>query len=363
MVTLVHAEPMTTLHGELEKELDKYIQLQKSPGISAAISLDDSVVYSGQAGSSNLELGAETSADSVFRMGSLTKQFTAAAIMKLQEKKLLNISDSILDHLTGIPSSWRTVKIAHLLNHTSGIPSYTDFPSDISRRDGSIEHKDVIDIIRNKDIEFNPGDKWHYSNSNYYLLGMIIEKVSGKSYDKFLIEDLLNALSPHSISYCYTDKLIKNRASGYAKEQSADNSVIWKNSIFINMLMPYSAGGLCATSVDLIRWNLALSSGQIISQASYEAMIINRKLNDGSLTNYGYGLGITRDEAGAVITHAGGIPGFRSSLVYYPEKKLGIAVLVNAENEDPSKINKILTTRMLEKIAGANPKQGRSTKK
>lgn len=358
MATLIHAEPMTTLHGELEKELNTYIQLQKSPGVSAAVSLDGSIVYSGQAGFSNLELGAQTSADSVFRIGSLTKQFTAAAIMKLQENNRLNINDSILDHLSGIPSSWRTVKIENLLNHTSGIPSYTNFPSDISGRDGLIEHKDVIDIIRNKNLEFNPGYKWHYSNSNYYLLGMIIEKVSGKNYDQFLTEDLLSPLSPHNISYCYTDKIIKNRASGYVKDRSTENTVIWKNSIFINMLMPYSAGGLCATSVDLIRWSLALSSGQIITPTSYRAMITNRKLNDGSLMNYGYGLGLAHDENGDVISHSGGIPGFRSSLIYYPKIQLGIAILINAEDEDPSTMNKIITTRILEKMTSSGSTKG-----
>lgn len=344
--SFVYAQPIETLDSKLDKELNNYIELGKGPGISAAVSMGSSLVYSGQAGFSDLELGTRVSKNSVFRIGSITKQFTAAAILKLQELQRLSANDSILDYLEGVPSSWRSVKISNLLNHTSGIENYSETPDDIDRIDGPVLHKNIIDRIRNKNLLFKPGEKWNYSNTNYYLLGMIIEKASGKSYDSFLMGELLGGLAPHSISYCYTDRLIANRASGYAKAQSTDITGVWINSTFINMLTPFSAGALCATSEDLVRWNLALSSGKIISPESYASMITNIKLTDGSPTNYGYGIGVLEGEDGVQIFHEGGIPGFRSSLVYYPEKKICIAILINDENEDAFKVSNILKTHI-----------------
>lgn len=347
VISLACAQPMEALKDELDRELMNYIASEKGPGISAAVSVDGVVVYSGQAGFRNLETGMEVSKDSVFRIGSITKQFTAAAILKLQDMKRLSVNDSVVDHLPGMPSRWRAIRLSNLLNHTSGIPSYSEHIADIDHADEQVAHKDIINSIRKKKLLFKPGKKWDYSNTNFYLLGMIIEKVSGKTYDAFLIDDLLVALDPHSISYCYTDRLVKNRAHGYVKDSSSDAAGAWKNSRFINMLTPFSAGALCGTSDDLVRWNSALSSGRIISPESYVEMTTNRKLNDGNFSKYGYGIGLDEDEDGARILHGGGIPGFSSSLVYYPESKIGIAVLINDEDEDPFKINKIFIKHVL----------------
>src|SRR5690606_14139879 len=131
------------------------------------------------------------SKDSVFRIGSITKQFTAAAILKLQDMKRLSVNDSVVDHLPGMPSRWRAIRLSNLLNHTSGIPSYSEHIADIDHADEQVAHKDIINSIRKKKLLFKPGKKWDYSNTNFYLLGMIIEKVSGKTYDAFLIDDLL----------------------------------------------------------------------------------------------------------------------------------------------------------------------------
>lgn len=346
IASFAYPQPREALKSKLDRELVDYIDLGKGPGISAAVSINGSLVYSGQAGFSDLELGTRVSKDSVFRIGSITKQFTAAAILKLQELKRLNTNDSILDHLQEAPSSWRTVKISNLLNHTSGIENYSEIPDDIDSMDGSVSHKYIINRVRNKILLFNPGEKWSYSNTNFYLLGMIIERASGKSYDSFLMDELLGGLAPHNISYCYTDRLIANRVSGYAKAQGTNTNDLWINSAFINMLTPFSAGALCATAEDLVRWNLALSSGNIISPESYASMITNRKLNDGSPTNYGYGVGVLEGEDGVRIFHEGGIPGFRSSLVYYPEMKVCIAILINDESEEPFKVSKVLKTHI-----------------
>lgn len=352
IVSFSHANPGETLKDELDRALALHVSQHKSPGISVAISIDGAVVYLGQAGLSDLELGVNASKDSIFRIGSITKQFTAAAIMKLQEMKRLNIDDLVLDHLEGMPSSWNGVKISHLLSHTSGIASYTDFPDDLARRAGPIPHKEVIDIIRNEKLQFKPGEKWYYSNTNFYLLGMIIEKVGGKSYDAFLTSEVLSALAPHTIAYCSTEELIKNRVSGYAIDQSTDKPGTWKNALFINMFMPFAAGGLCASSEDLIHWNSALSQGKIVSPESYKAMITNRKLNDGTFTDYGYGLGIGERDAGFNIVHAGGIPGFSSILEYYPEKGIAIAALLNSEEANTFEVSHMLTTLVLKFLPG-----------
>jgi CubicO group peptidase (beta-lactamase class C family) len=278
----------------------------------------ENILLSKGYGSANLEWEVANSPASKFRIGSVTKQFTAAAILLLEERGRLSVDDPVRKHLADAPAAWQDVTIFHLLTHTSGIPSFTGFPDYQSTMALPVTIEKLVERFRDKPLEFKPGDRMNYSNSGYVLLGHLIEKISGKSYAQFLQENIFTPLGMTGSGYDSNAVVIAYRASGYGP---GPNGPV--NAPFLHMTIPHGAGALYSTTEDLLRWNQALYGGKLLTAASLKRMTTPVK-ND-----YGFGLVITTSNGRTTFSHSGGINGFNSYLAYYPESRVTVAVLAN----------------------------------
>jgi len=285
---------------------------------SVLVARDGQVLVSRGYGHANLEWNIPNTPATRFRLGSITKQFTAAAILLLEERGKLRIEDPVKKHLPDAPAAWDQVTIFHLLTHTSGIPSFTGFPDYQSSKMVSTPVEKTVARFSDKPLEFQPGEKWNYSNSGYVLLGRLIEKISGQTYEDFIQESIFTPLGMKESGYDSNIRLIPQRASGYSPSPKGP-----VNAEFIHMSIPHAAGALYSTTEDLLRWTQALFGGKLLSPASLEKMTTPFK-ND-----YAFGLEVRTSNGRRVINHGGGIEGFNTTLAYHPETKLTIAVLAN----------------------------------
>lgn len=279
----------------------------------------------------------------VFRIGSITKQFTAAAVMKLVEEEKLSLDNELTKYLPEYPTSGRRVTIRHLLEHTSGIKSYTSLGQRwVEKIRLDLTHEELLALFKDEPFDFEPGTKFLYNNSGYYLLGMIIERVTGKSYADHMSETFFRPLGLESTSYCSERALIRQRARGYTVREGA-----LFNAEPLSMTQPYAAGALCSTVQDLVRWQEALVGGEVVSKASYRAMTTSGKLADGTSTGYGFGLALGELEGRPLVGHDGGINGFATSLSYLPGEELTVVVLANSEAANPTRLGQRIMRRAL----------------
>ena len=302
----------------------------QSPGLSIAVirAGRDTLIYEGY-GKADLENDVPATAATVYRIGSITKQFTAAAVMRLVEKGSVRLGDSIGKYLPDLPKAWRPVKVRQLLNHTSGIPSYTDLGDSWAKRWGEYMPPDtLVALTANKPMDFAPGTGWRYDNTGYVLLGMLLEKVSGEPYAAYLDSTLFQPLGLTHTLYCDRAPLIPHRANGYQRKGSD-----FTNAPYLDMSQPFAAGALCSTVGDLARWNRLLATGKVVSRASYARMTTPE--GNAGLSHYGFGL--VRGAVGShiMIGHGGGIHGFITANAYFPSDSLSITVLANASPSDP----------------------------
>ena len=284
-------------------------------------------------GLANVELDVPASPKTKFRLGSVTKQFTAASILLLQERGKLNLKDPVKKYMPDAPVAWSKITIFNLLTHTSGIPNFTSFTDYGSREPFVTTPEELVARFREKELDFQPGEQWSYSNSGYVLLGYLIEQISGESYAQFVKENIFKPLGMADSGYDSNSAILQNRASGYA---AGPNGLV--NAGYVNMTVPFSAGGLYSTTEDLLRWEQALFGGKLLSAASLKEMTTPFK-ND-----YACGLEVRTVNGHQVIDHGGGIEGFNTFLAYYPEDKLTVIVLGNVNGTAPRQIAQDLGT-------------------
>jgi CubicO group peptidase (beta-lactamase class C family) len=312
---------------DLTPKFDEYLSGLVDQGRfsgSVLVARDGKVVFSKGYGLANVEFDALNAPETRFRLGSITKQFTAAAILLLQERGKLSAQDPICKYFDNCPAAWSEVTIHHLLSHTGGIPSFTSFPDYLPKMMMPVTTQEMIARFKDKPLDFKPGEKWSYSNSGYYLLGCIIEKAAGESYESFLQKSVFDPLKMTSTGYEHHDTILKKRATGYSLAKGEK-----VNSAYIDMTQPYAAGALYATVGDLFLWNEALYSGKLVSAKSLEAMTTPVK------NNYGYGLGIDSKSSRKTISHGGGINGFSTYIARFPDQKVTVVVLRNADYGAP----------------------------
>ncbi|HWM95162.1 MAG TPA: serine hydrolase [Thermoanaerobaculia bacterium] len=294
------------------------------PGAAVLVAKDGKVLLRKGYGMANLELGVPIQPDMVFKIASVTKQFTATAILMLQERGKLSVDDEITKYLPDYPTHGQKITIHHLLTHTSGIPSYTSMPEWVPRWREDMTVQQAIDMFKGKPLDFNPGEKQSYSNSGYTLLGAIIEKASGKSYEDFVEQEIFAPLGMKRSRYGHDTELVPGRVTGYDRTEEG-----YRLAPYLSMTQPYSAGSLMSTVDDLALWAEALSSGKLIRKESLERMTTPAKLTTGKPNNYAYGLAIWEEDGARIVEHDGGIPGFFSDLLSIPDGRLVVVVLSN----------------------------------
>jgi CubicO group peptidase (beta-lactamase class C family) len=312
--------------SRMEQVVQSYVSSKQFMG-SVLIARDKTIVLDKGYGYANLEWNVPNSPTTKFRSGSITKQFTSASIFLLQERGKLKVDDAVKKYMPDAPAAWDKVTIFNLLTHTSGIPSFTGFPDYASTDAIPTTPEKLVARFRDKPLEFQPGEKWNYSNSGYVLLGYLIEKISGQSYAHFVQENIFVPLGMKGSGYDSNSALILHRASGYSP--GATGLV---NAGFIDMSIPLSAGGLYSTTEDLLLWEQGLFGGKLLSSASLQKMTTAFK------DDYACGLAVRTVKGLKLIEHGGGIEGFNTQLSYYPDKKLTVVVLGNLNGPSPSEI-------------------------
>lgn len=304
------------------------------PGAAALIVRDGKILYRKGFGMANMELDVKMSPDHVFRIGSITKQFTSCAILKLAEEGKLDLQDDITKYIDDYPTHGYTITIEHLLTHSSGIKSYTsmsDWTDEVRRKD--FTPTELIDFFKNQPMDFAPGEEFRYNNSAYFLLAYIIELVSGKTYESYIEESFFKPLGMENSYYGSTSRIIQNRADGYALGEDG-----LKNDDFLSMTQPYGAGSLLSTVDDLHVWYKAVMDHKVISEESLRKATTSYVLNNGRKTGYGYGWFLRNIQGSPGIAHGGGINGYLTASMFLPEEQLFVTVFSNCTCNDPGGI-------------------------
>ena len=312
--------------GRMDQIVQSYVSNKQFMG-SVLVARGNEVLFSKGYGSANLEWEIPNTPSTKFRLGSVTKQFTAASILLLEERGKLKVDDPVKKYLPAAPAAWNKMTIFHVLTHTAGIPNFTGFADYASSEPFPTTPEKLVARFRDKPLEFEPGEKWNYSNSGYVLLGYLIEQISGQSYERFVQENIFTPLGMKDSGYDSNSAVIARRAAGYAP---GPNGPV--NAGFIHMSVPYAAGSLYSTTEDLLRWEQGLFGGKLLSAASLQKMTTPFK------SDYAFGVQVHTVNGRKVIDHDGGIEGFNTRLAYYPQDKLTVVVLGNLKGPAPQQI-------------------------
>lgn len=326
--TLCNIATSQTLNDQqLTAEIDKLLSPQfkiNEPGAEILIARKSQIFYKKAFGMANLELNIPMKLDMVFRIGSLTKQFTAVAILQLMEQGKLSLQDEITKFIPDYPMQRQHITIEHLLTHTSGIKAYTSMKEmgEIRRKD--MKPTEVIGFFKNQPMDFTPGTKWKYNNSGYFLLGYIIELITGKPYSVYVEDAFIKPLGLSDTYYGSDTRIIKNRVGAYDKDK--DDFV---NAEMMSMTIPYAAGAMQSTTADFFKWYQALLSYQLVKKETLDQAFKSYVLSDGKPSNYGYGWFQGSIQGSATVEHTGSINGFRTIELYLPAEDIFIALFSN----------------------------------
>lgn len=313
---------------------------KNAPGTVIYLSRGDQVLYKRAFGKASIELDVDMKVDNLFRLGSVSKQFTACAILKLVEQGKLSLGDDIRKYIPDFPEKNEAISIEALLTHTSGVINYTGlsrFTEEMKRKD--LSPKQLIDLFKDEPLEFKPGTDYKYSNSGYVLLGYIIEKLTGKPYGEYIDEIIFKPLGMKN-SYCDSStKLIVGRVPGYVQRNGH-----YRNADFLSMTLPYAAGSLVSNPADIQKWYNALHNSQFLKPETIKKAFSSFKLSNGRLTGYGYGWETGNVQGSASVKHVGVINGFFTYAAYLPHENLSISILRNCDS--PADLD-IIASKML----------------
>ncbi len=330
------------LRATLDSLASGFVAGNSTPGTAIAVVRGtDTLLFRGY-GTANLEVSTPVSVTSVFEIGSVTKQFTASAVLQLAEQGKLALTDSIGRWVPNLPLKWRRVTITQLLNHTSGIPSYTEVGESWVKRWGEeMTGAQLVALTAGKPFDFAPGTSWKYNNTGYVLLGMLVEARAGRAWGEDFAARFFAPLGMTRTMYCERKLVIADRAAGYSRE-GKDR---WANAPYLAMSQPHAAGALCSSIGDLLTWNRALHGGKILSSASYTAM--TTPAGSAAPKQYGFAMGRQDLNGHVVLTHGGGIPGFLTANTFVPDAQLSVTVLTNGDANDPGELATQLTRAAL----------------
>jgi CubicO group peptidase (beta-lactamase class C family) len=338
LFNLSYAQPKDD--KQLATYFDKILSEQfktDEPGVTVLVSRNGQIIYKKAFGIANLELNAPMQVDNVFWIASIGKQFTAVAILQLMEQGKLNLQDEITKFIPDYPTQGNKITIEHLLTHTSGIHNYSGMKDPEKKLAFDCTPNEVIDFFKNLPMRFVPGTKWEYSNSGYFLLGYIIEKITGKLYSEYLEENFFKPLGMTNSLFANNKRIIKNRVGAYSY---GDNG--FENSRPINMTHVFSAGAIQSTVEDFFKWHQAVYTYKLVKKETLDKAFTRYNLTDGKETDYGYGWKLGYVYESPSIWHGGGIEGFGATEIYLPKEDVFVVVFSNCDCIYP----KVITTRL-----------------
>jgi CubicO group peptidase (beta-lactamase class C family) len=328
LLILLAALPLSAGADQIDDYVKARMQKGNIPGLSLAIVKNGRVVRAGGYGYANVELKVPPTEETAYEIGSTTKSFTATAVMMLVEEGKIGLDEKIGSYLSGLPEPWRPITVRQLLSHTSGIKEYVQDMRQAVR--DMREPADAFKAVGSAPLQFPPGSRARYSNTNFVLLGLMVEKVAGEPYSTFLSKRIFNPLGMSRTRMNDPEAVILNRAQGYRWRDGK----LW-NQPGITEAAAFSAGGLISTVKDLAKFDDALYSGQLLKPGTREMMWTPVKLADGSSPGvlnfgaYGLGWGLDEHDGHRCVWHGGSSLGFRGAFLDFPEDRLSIVVLTN----------------------------------
>ncbi len=319
--------------------VDDYIRAQMAehriPGVAVNVIQNGLNVKGAAYGLADLEQNMPVTTNTAFEIGSITKQFTTAGILLLQQEGKLSVDDKIGKFLNPVPDSWTNITIKHLLSHTSGIRNYTGLTGfELTRH---LTQKQFLNEIVKQPLDFQPGESWKYCNTGFNLLGFIVENVSGTNYWPYMEQKVFRRLGMGATTDRRPSRIIPNRAHGYEQSNHA-----WINRDY-DLTDVFSAGAIVSTVGDLAKWNAALDREDLLDETSKEQMWTPAKLHNGKASKYGFGWFIDTVEKHKNIGHGGSTSGFSASIQRFPDDKLAVIILTNTDEQ--------IATTMAKKIA------------
>lgn len=334
----------------IDEFVQKQLESQKVAGASIAVLRDGKILTAKGYGFENLENKTPASAETVYEIASLTKQFTAAGIMLLAEEGKIKIDAPVSVYLENLPEKWRAVTVRQLLTHTSGIKNYTAAAGFNPVQD--YKRDEILNLVAADALDFEPGANWNYSNTNYFLLGLMIEKVSGDSYARFLQRNIFATLGMTNTRFNDPAETIAHRAAGYS---FAGGEL--KRAALNNPNQSFSAGALLSTVTDLAKWDAALMNETLLKKASLDESWTPAKLSTGKTATYGFGWGVSRYRGLDFVGHSGAISGFSSNITRFTADKLTVIVLTNSSGRAAEKIALEAAALYLPQLAQNAPAQ------
>ncbi len=330
------------IETKIDSLILKEFKDKNGPGAVFLVAKNGKPIYEKAFGKANIELNTNLTNEYVFQLGSMTKQFTAIAILMLEEEGKLNTKDTISKYIPNYPSG-NKITIHHLLTHTSGIKDFTKMKSlrDIAQKE--MTPKMMVDFFKNEPIDFVPGEKFDYNNSGYFLLGYIIELVSGASYEDFIEKYIFQKVGMNQSYYASDRQIIDKRAYGYQKKESG-----YVNKTIINFSVPFSSGSLMSTTSDMLKWQNALNQNLLLYAETSKKAFSKYKLNNGEVFTYGYGWHIKEIKGTPTREHGGSIFGFKTMGVYIPGEDIYVIGFSNCDCNSPTKITQDIAKLALE---------------
>lgn len=314
---------------------------KNGPGGVFMVAKQGKPIYQKAFGKANLELNVDLKTEDVFQLGSMTKQFTAVAILQLEEQGKLNVNDLVSKFIPDYPNG-NKITLHHLLTHTSGIKDFTKMKSlqQIGQKD--LSPTEMIAFFKNEPVDFPPGEKFDYNNSGYFLLGYVIEIVSGEKYEDYIKKYIFDKAEMTNSRYANDIAIIANRAYGYHKKE---NGYVNKSRISFNI--PYSSGALMSTLDDMLKWQNALNKNLMVSANTLKKSFSKYRLNNGEEFTYGYGWHIKDINGIEAREHGGSIFGFKTMGVYIPSKDIYVLGFSNCDCNSPTQVTRDIAELVL----------------
>lgn len=342
-------DPLNTVSAQsFEAKADSLILTifkdKDGPGGAFLVAQHGKVIYQKAFGKANLELDVNLTPENVFQLGSMTKQFTAIAVLILEEQGKLDVKDPVSKYIPDYPSG-DNITIHHLLTHTSGIKDFTKMKSLSTIAQKDMSPKMMVDFFKNEPADFAPGEKFEYNNSGYVLLGYLIELVSGEIYKDFIQKNIFDKAGMSQSYYASDRQVIKKRAYGYHKKEYG-----YVNKTVISFSVPFSSGALMSTAGDMLKWQNALNQKLLLNAEETKKAFSKYKLNNGEEVAYGYGWHIKEMNGVPDREHGGSIFGFKTMGVYIPGEDIYVIGLSNCDCNSPTKITRDIAALALNEL-------------